>query len=112
MKKFVLAVVAIALCGTVGFWWRIHSKLPARAVATLDEEIDEPAAVANPGYLGPQACAECHAARVAEFQKTSHFRTCRVPESETMAAGFAAGRCTYATRDSTLRFEMSRTGND
>jgi tetratricopeptide (TPR) repeat protein len=77
-----------------------------------DAEPDEPAAARNPGYLGPQACAPCHARRVAEFQQTRHLRACRLPQAEAMPPGFAPGRGTYATRDLALRFEMTREGSD
>ena len=66
----------------------------------------------NPGYVGLQACAACHAERVAEFQRTSHFRTCRRPDPVTMAAAFTSGDSTYETRDPELRFEMSRVGDE
>ena len=36
--------------------------------------------VLNPGYLGMESCAACHAARVAEFRKTNHYWACRRPE--------------------------------
>ncbi len=44
----------------------------------------------NPGYVGYKQCAECHAARVAECEPTSHFQTCRVPNSERMPASFSS----------------------
>jgi tetratricopeptide (TPR) repeat protein len=65
----------------------------------------------NPGYLGPQACAPCHARRVAEFQATRHFLACRLPQAESMPRPFSSGSATYRTRDAALRFEMSR-GDD
>jgi tetratricopeptide (TPR) repeat protein len=83
--------------------------LPVSPLAIDDLDSAEPAAP-DPGYVGPQACAACHAARVAEFLKTSHYLACRLPRAETMPPGFASGRGTYVTRDQALRFEMSRIG--
>ena len=31
----------------------------------------------NPGYIGPAACAECHAQRVSQMRSTRHFQACR-----------------------------------
>ena len=67
---------------------------------------------ANPGYVGPQACAACHADRVAEFCKTNHYRTFRVPEPSAMPSGFAAGHGNFQTHDRKLRFEMTRSGDE
>lgn len=64
----------------------------------------------NPGYVGYQACAECHAERVAECEPTAHFQTCRVPTAERMPSAFRS----KDKRDRTLSlpgtdvtFEMS-----
>src|SRR5262249_19441632 len=43
---------------------------------------------------------------------TSHFRTSRLPQAETMPPGFAPGKGRHAPRDAGLRFEMTRVGND
>lgn len=86
------------------------SSVAEPAVAELSAELV--AALRNPGYLGPQACAPCHAERVAEFELTSHFRTCRRPEPATMAAAFNSGNSTYQTRDPALRFAMTRVGDE
>ncbi len=44
----------------------------------------------NPGYVGYKQCAECHAARVAECEPTSHFQTCRPPTRQRMPASFSS----------------------
>jgi tetratricopeptide (TPR) repeat protein len=97
-------------------WWRLgnprqRNSQPPPAVTDQDAEVEEPT-VPDPGYLGPQACAACHARRVAEFQATSHFRACRLPRVETMPPGFAPGRGTYVARRPGLRFEMTQEGSD
>lgn len=64
----------------------------------------------NPGYVGYQVCAECHAARVAECEPTSHFLTCRVPTPERMPAAFSSENPTERTLklpNSEVLFEMS-----
>ena len=86
-------------------------KPPGHTVApeNLDDADDasfEPVA-ANPGYLGPEACAECHAERVAEFHGTRHFLANCVPSSGIMPTGFQQGRGEYKFPDLPLRFEMS-----
>jgi predicted CXXCH cytochrome family protein len=100
--------VALA-CGLAALAWRLRPQ-PA-VLGAADGELNEPPA-ADPGYLGPQACAACHARRVAEFQATRHFRACCLPTAEVMPPGFATGQGTYATRDPTLRFEMTQAGGD
>jgi len=67
----------------------------------------------NPGYVGYEQCAECHAARVVECEPTSHFQTCRVPTAERMPAHFTstdAAERTFQLPDSDVIFEMSRRG--
>jgi tetratricopeptide (TPR) repeat protein len=78
---------------------------------TSDAEDDEPV-VLNPGYVGPAACAECHADRVAECRTTNHYRTFRTPDPAVMPAGFEPGKGNYASQIPGLRFEMSRSGED
>ena len=63
---------------------------------------------ADQGYLGPQACAECHRERVAEFSKTKHFAACCVPRDDAMPAGFLAGNGHFQSRIAPVEFEMGR----
>jgi tetratricopeptide (TPR) repeat protein len=111
-----LALVAVACaCAAAGWWYWPRPHPPIDPVA-LDDDLPDPPP-ADPGYLGPDACARCHDARVAEFKKTSHFRACRAPEPAAMAAGFAPGRNVYSAantyaRDPGLRFEMTRRGDE
>jgi tetratricopeptide (TPR) repeat protein len=110
------AVLAVALAAAAGatWWWWPRPQLVADPVADREPDIDEwqPTAAVAPGYLGPRACAPCHANRVAEFGATRHFQACAVPEPGTMPAGFAPGKGHFATRDPALRFEMTQTGPD
>ncbi len=104
-----LAGLLVVVGGAAAFWWR--SSASSGVASREDTEFVEPE-VLSPGYVGSQACAACHAERVAEFRQTNHFRACRVPRADEMPAGFAAGKGTHATRDPALRFEMTRAGDD
>src|SRR5262245_60609337 len=114
--------------GALGVWW---SSEPLKRTGTKrspgkpkNEETDphplgrndlaNATPVAGParsGYMGPQACAECHQERVASLANSSHFRTCRLPDPKDMPAGFAPGEGTFQSHDPNLRFEMQRDGN-
>lgn len=63
----------------------------------------------NPGYLGSQACAECHAARFDAFKSTRHHLACTLPADRPMPAAFDAGT-TFASSEPTIRFAMAREG--
>jgi tetratricopeptide (TPR) repeat protein len=104
------AVTAVALVtgGVFALRWRNHSPIAERPTNASDEDDFEEPIADNPGYVGPRACAECHARRVSEFEKTRHFLACRAPQAETMPAGFAPGRANFITRLPGLRFEMTQ----
>lgn len=109
-----IATMLLALAAATGWLWHgTHTSRgrvgAARVAASDDLDQGDPA---NPGYLGPQACSECHAERVTQMQSSRHFRTCRVPVVAEMPAGFSPGRGTFAARDPRLRFEMTREGNE
>lgn len=63
----------------------------------------------NPGYVGQQACAECHKARHAEFQETRHAKACWNAELGPMPPGFAGIPLTFPGRTDGSEFRMSRT---
>jgi Flp pilus assembly protein TadD len=115
-SPLVAAGVAVVLVGAAAvYWWfpRKPSPPTPAPVVVIDDEPDIPLPVAaNPGYLGPQSCASCHAKRVAEFLRTNHAHAARRPDPATMPPGFAPGRGTIPTREPGLRFEMTRTGDD
>jgi tetratricopeptide (TPR) repeat protein len=105
------AVTALALVagGVFALRWRRPSQsVELPRIAFEEDDFEEPV-VTNPGYVGPRACAECHASRVVEFEKTRHFLACREPKAETMPPGFAAGRGKFLTHWPGLRFEMTQT---
>lgn len=105
-------VAAVLLIGG-SLAWRLQpvqppsKKVQPQTTAAVTKRSGNPA-----GYLGPQACAPCHQQRVADFRKTNHFRTSRLPSDEPMPPGFGAGEGTYATRDPSLTFEMHQEGKE
>ncbi|MBO0697785.1 MAG: tetratricopeptide repeat protein, partial [Zavarzinella sp.] len=114
-RRAVRLVAALVLAGATagGLYWKfapgtvVPKPAPPR-LADLNEDPDGFPDVSNPGYLGPRACSECHAARVDEFLKTAHARACRRAQDGPMPPGFEPGRGTYVTADPDLRFEMTR----
>ena len=112
------AVAALVVVAVAGVWWAAGGgkppvpPAPEVAAADLEDVADEPSTAANPGYLGPQACAPCHAARVAEFLQTAHARACRAPTNGPMPAGFAAGKGTFTTPDRAVRFDLVQRGTE
>ncbi|MCX7701088.1 MAG: tetratricopeptide repeat protein [Gemmataceae bacterium] len=65
----------------------------------------------NPGYVGPQVCAECHSARVHEFQATRHFKAAWRPEDGPMPSAFDEGG-TYVSRNPGVRFTIEKRGDE
>ncbi len=65
----------------------------------------------NPGYLGANACAPCHAKRVEEFLLTNHAHAIRRPDTALMPSGFKEGKNRIATSDPDFHFEMAHEGD-
>ncbi len=111
------AAVAVVAAGLLAVALRKSAPAPVPSAAVDDRPPREPLddvpelVVTNPGYLGPDACRECHRERVEEFQTTAHHRTSRLPDAAELAAWFDPPHTGYATRTTGLRFEMSRTGD-
>ena len=59
------------------------------------------------GYVGMDACVNCHADRCAEFRGTRHAQACVVPDPDNMPAAFTAGGV-YQSPQAPVRFEMGR----
>ena len=68
--------------------------------------------VKPPGYVGIDACIECHAERVAEVKKTNHFLACREPRPEDMPDGFGPDAGSFVSRYPEIHFEMTRKGDE
>ena len=76
----------------------------AESAATLPFDIAPPG---NPGYVGWTACAECHAARVKEFQQTRHFQALVLADDAKLPRGFQTGANIFQPPRAAVRFEMS-----
>ena len=86
---------------------------PPGVIAEPHREIDfDESATRHPGYVGPNACAPCHANQFADFQSTRHNLACCLPQSDAASAGFPQRTEVFATRDPALRFELSRHGGE
>lgn len=113
MSRWLRVVVAILFLagGGLGLWFWLRPDGSSQQKPENEEDPDPLQAVVNPGYVGIGVCAECHAERCTEFQRTRHFHAC-VPASGIASPGFAPGRGVHPTRDPTLSFEMSRSGDE
>jgi tetratricopeptide (TPR) repeat protein len=59
-----------------------------------------------------QACEQCHAQRVKEFQTTRHYLACMPPDPRQMPAEFEKGEEKLTTSNPNLHFEMKKSGGD
>ena len=59
------------------------------------------------GYIGAQACAECHRDRFEAFRRTAHHLTSRLPDSGSILGSFSPDHATVRTRNPNLRFEIT-----
>jgi len=102
------ALVAVGI--GVEYWRR---QPPRATPADGNTSEDRPGGrAAAKGFVGIDACRECHAERVTEFLGTRHYLACRPPDPDVMPVGFSPGRGSFATsRDAGVRFEMSRQGD-
>jgi Flp pilus assembly protein TadD len=110
-----LGAVVVALAIGVGLFYVFRDRRAARpeedpkssSVDSSSEKVI--AAVVNPGYVGPDSCAECHRERVAEFKQTRHYSACREPVAGKMPTSFAPGQGRFHSRDPHLQFDMIQT---
>ncbi len=104
--RWPLLVVAIGSAGAaIGYWeWRESPTAPSKSFSHDDDDRGPPTPQ-NPGYVDVEACASCHAQRVAAFKSTSHFHACREPKDGDMPPGFMPGQGEYQARDPHLKFE-------
>src|SRR5262249_40806038 len=113
-RRWLAAVVGLLAVSVAAaaYWWP-RPKPPVVPIAIRsDDDIHQPAIDPNPAYVGMQACAECHAKRVAEVRTTKHFKACREPEAGMMAPGFLPGRGSFVFGDQPVRFENTQKGNE
>src|SRR5262245_1609178 len=104
-----LAVLTIAAGGAAaGWYWN-----PGPGIApSFTHDIDDEIIVTNPGYVGPNACAECHANRVGEFLGTRHAIACVEPSAQRVTPSLATQPNALTVPGANVRFEMSRAGDD
>jgi tetratricopeptide (TPR) repeat protein len=106
---FIIVAVGVAAIGVAAAWWYFRPRPPI--AVSLEPKDEGEGAPANPGYLGPQACAECHAERVADFLKTRHAVACVEPSPDRVTRAFDAGPNAHHALNSDATFTMSRSGS-
>src|SRR5262245_24358482 len=67
-----VAVIASGLCAALLIFRHKPSEDDGSAVANIETTANKTPLNTNPGYVGIEACADCHADRVAEFRETRH----------------------------------------
>ncbi len=84
--------------------------MPTETVAESapDDDLTVPAVV-NPGYVGSQACAACHAARFDTFKESRHHWASTAPQDRPMPAAFDAGG-SFASSEPSVRYAMGHEG--
>jgi tetratricopeptide (TPR) repeat protein len=110
-RWFVVIAVAAVAVGGAAAWWHWRTKPPVGAAVSLEPRDEGDGAPVNPGYLGPQACAECHSQRVAEFLKTRHALACVEPSPDSVTPTFDSGPRHHRALNSDATFTMSRAGD-
>lgn len=100
-----LGMAGFVLWSSWGFW----RARPTKPVTVANEPAETISV--NPGYVGPQTCAECHQKRVDECLGSPHFRTCRVPQPGEMPDSFTPESGNYVSRSAGVQFEMRQSGN-
>jgi hypothetical protein len=65
----------------------------------------------NPGFLGSDACKECHREKHEGFVHTAHYKTSGVVGSTAMHGHFSGARSSMGTKDPSLSFTMSKEGD-
>ena len=60
------------------------------------------------GYIGPQACGECHAEKLNGFVETAHYLTSQPATPATVNGAFKGEDALLLTRNRDLWFEMGR----
>jgi len=114
-RRLVCAIVSIvlliAVIATISIPKTSEPGENADSVNVTADDVDLPdigSSVVS-GYVGPQACVDCHRERVAEFLQTKHFQACREPRAEEMPKGFLPGFGRFPSRDPQIVFEMTQT---
>ncbi len=89
--------------------WNRYGSNDLLGKVLLPERIDTPRNDGNAGqagFVGPQACAECHRGRFERFTQTSHFRSSQVANADTIMGTFQPPGNEVATREPRLHYRM------
>ncbi|TWU03147.1 multiheme c-type cytochrome [Neorhodopirellula pilleata] len=65
---------------------------------------------ANPGFVGPEQCQECHREKYQSFLATGHYKTSRPVNETTIDGSFDPGSNVLKTSDPNVAFEMIQRG--
>ena len=109
---FLLFVVAAG----VATWWHWTTgkqegeQADEKRPAVVDSDITSATVNANPGFVGAEACRECHSKRCDEFQNTRHNLAIRQAGSSWMPAGFAPEPATLTSSNWPFQFQMKQSG--
>ncbi|MCS7045774.1 MAG: hypothetical protein NZO58_05415 [Gemmataceae bacterium] len=77
VSHWLAAAGGAALVVAAAAVWLWSRGQPVMSESTDDSELEEfTAPIANPGYVGIETCAECHAERVKEVKATRHVVAC------------------------------------
>jgi len=91
--------------------WNRYGSNDLLGKVLLPERIDTPRNDGNAGqagFVGPQACAECHRGRFEGFTQTSHFRSSQVANADTIMGTFQPPGNEVATREPRLHYRDGR----
>jgi tetratricopeptide (TPR) repeat protein len=86
-------------------------KISEPAIDAPVPEKDTAATAFDAGYIGAEACAQCHKDRYETFVETAHHRTSAAALSESILGSFETGENILKTNNENLRFEMTRDGD-
>lgn len=65
----------------------------------------------NPGFVGPDACRECHQENHSGASQSNHFRACRIVQPNDMPDGFAGETAALSPQNTNIQFKMRRDGD-
>src|ERR1051326_5262257 len=116
-NRIAVAVIGVLLLAGAAWLWFRTTPAPRKSSSSAppgslaEQEVDPSLPAINPGYVGIETCAECHASRAAEFKTTRHYLACTLATGGKIP-GFDPGRGRYDTNVHGLRYEMTRSGDD
>ncbi|MCC9655145.1 cytochrome c family protein [Rhodopirellula halodulae] len=77
-----------------------------------EKSTDETPVEENPGFVGAEACQECHEEKYHSFLATGHYKTSRPVNEQTIDGRFDKGFNGFQTSDPNVSFEMIHRGNE